>query len=230
MTNQNALIQSAVHLAEKLRRHAIGEPAWIPGKRVYEYSDRSVKVVGVLKLMRMAEGVVALNLLRANGLFVDMGAIIRCVQDCEAEVFFLFEKYPAASPDVEKFVKAFFEHTIDGYLDVETEPVPSRKIRAAMVRVLRGQHDHMVLEVLQKVHETFCGYIHAGYAQIMETYGGGPSFNLMGVPSLVERRKRLEHVELAARSVLYCASYIAHCLGLEELRKEIYAAVLRADD
>jgi hypothetical protein len=164
----STLIQTAVHLAEKLRRHAIGEPAWIPGKRVYEYSEHSVKVVGVLKLMRMAEGVAALNLLRANGLFVDMGAIIRCVQDCEAEIYFLFEKYPATSPDVEKFVKAFFEHTIDGYLDVETEPVPSRKIRAALVRVLRGQHDHKLLESLQKVHETFCGYIHADVMKVQK--------------------------------------------------------------
>lgn len=42
----------------------------------------------------------------------------------------------------------------------------------------------------------------------METYGGGPrpSFNLMGV--LVERQKRLEVVELAARSVMYCAAFI----------------------
>jgi hypothetical protein len=66
-------------LGAGLRKQAIGEPAWIPGKRVYEYSDQSPKVVAVLKLMRMAEGVVAFNLLRANGLFVDMGAIVRCV-------------------------------------------------------------------------------------------------------------------------------------------------------
>jgi hypothetical protein len=47
----------------------------------------------------MAEGVVALNLLCANGLFVDMGVIIRCVYDCEAEICFLLEEYPAASPN-----------------------------------------------------------------------------------------------------------------------------------
>ncbi len=171
----------------------------------------------------------AFNLLRANGLFVDMGAIVRCVHDCEAEIYFLLEEYPAASLNVDKLTKAFFKHTIDGYLDVETTPVPAKKIRAAMVRVLRGQHDHGTAETLQRVHKTFCGYVHAGYAHVMETYGGGPrpSFNLMGVPSLVERQKRLEVVELAARSVMYCAAFIAHSLGLEELRREIYAACLR---
>jgi hypothetical protein len=223
------LVETAAHLAEKLRKQAIGEPVWIPGKHVYEYSDQSPKVAAVLKLMRMAEGVVAFNLLRANGLFVDMGAIARCVHDCEAEIYFLVEEYPKASPNVEKFTKAFFEHTIDGYLDVETEPVPSKKIRAAMVRVLRGQHEHETVEMLQRVHKTFCGYVHAGYVHIMETYGGGPrpSFNLIGVPSLVERQKRLEVVELGARSVMYSAAFIAHSFGLEELRREIYGACLR---
>jgi hypothetical protein len=225
----SALVKTAVYLSEKLRKQAIGEPAWVPDKHVYEYSDQSPKVVAVLKLMRMAEGIVASNLLRENGLFVDMGAIIRCVHDCEAEIYFLLEEYPAASPNVEKFTKAFFEHTIDGHLDVETEPVLSKKIRASMVRVLRGQHDHSTIKMLQQTHKTFCGYVHAGYAHIMETYGGAPrpSFNLIGVPSLVERQKRVEFVELAARSVMYCAAFIAHSLGLEELRREIYPACLQ---
>ena len=111
------------------------------------------------------------------------------MHDCEAEIYFLLEKYPAASPKVDKFTKAFFRHTIDGYLDVETTPVLAKKIRAAMVRVLHGQHDHGTTETLQRVHKTYCGYVHAGYAHIMETYGGGPrpSFNLMGVPSLAYR-------------------------------------------
>ena len=225
----DALVETAVHLADKLRKQAIGEPAWIASKLVYEYSEQSPKVVAVLKLMRMAEGVVAFNLLRANGLFVDMGAIVRCVHDCEAEIYFLLEEYPAASPNVAKFTNAFFKHTIDSYLDVAPTPVLAKKIRAAMVRVLRGQHDHGTAETLQRVHKTFCGYVHAGYAHIMETYGGGPrpSFNLTGVPSLVERQKRLEVVELAARSVMYCAAFIAHSLGLEELRREICAACLQ---
>jgi hypothetical protein len=222
----SALVETSVHFAEKLRKQAIGEPEWIPVKCVFEYSDQSPKVVALLKLMRMTEGVVAFNLLRSHGLFVDMGAILRCVHDCEAEIYFLLEEHPAASPNVKKFTKAFFEHTIDSYLDVETEPVPAKKIRAAMTRVLRGQHDHATVETLQRVHKTFCGYVHAGYAHIMETYGGGPkpSFNLMGVPSLVERQKRLEVAELAARSVMYSTAFIAHCLGLEDLRREIYAA------
>jgi len=220
------LVETAVHLAEKLRLQAIGEPAWIASKGVYEYSEQSPKVAAVLKLMRMAEGVVALNVLCAHALFVDMGAIGRCVDDCEAEICFLLETYPAASSNVTKFTKVFFEHTIDGHLDAEPTPVLTNKIRAAMVRVMRGgQHDHGTTDMLQRVHKTFSGYVHAGYAHIMETYGGAltPSFNLTGVPSFAERQKRRERVKLAASAVMFSAAFIAHRLGLQDLGREIYS-------
>jgi hypothetical protein len=222
----SVLIKNAAHLADEVRKQAIGDPVWISDKCVYEYLERSPRVVAVLKLIRMAHGLVAFDLLRVNGLFIDMGAIVRCVYDCESEIYFLLENYPSASPNVEKFVKAFFEQTIDEFLNAETEAIPVKKIRAAMVRVLHGQHDSQTVDLLQRAHRTFSGYVHAGYAHIMETYGGGPlpSFNMMGVPSPIERDKRREIVTLAAHSVMYCALFIAHSLSLTELSREIAAA------
>jgi hypothetical protein len=103
-------------LAEKLRKTAIGEPIKIAEKQVYEYQDHSAKVVAVLKLTRAAHGLNAMNLLCRSGLFIDFGVIIRCVNDCVAEVYFLLEEFPKTSGNVDRFVKSFFENTIDGYL------------------------------------------------------------------------------------------------------------------
>ena len=117
---------------ERLRKEAIGEPRWIQEKHVFEYAERSAKVAAVLKLVRAAQGVSAIKLLCEHGLFVDLGAIRRCVGDCEAEVYFLLEEYPAASNNVNQFVKGFFDSTIDGYLSAETHAVQTKKIRNAM--------------------------------------------------------------------------------------------------
>ncbi len=125
-------------LVERLRKEAIGEPKSIEEKKAFEYQDHSAKVVAVLKLIRAAHGVSALNLLCYSGLFIDFGVIIRCVYDCETEVYFLLEDFPKTSINVEQFIKSFFESTIDGYLSNETPPVPTKKIRSAMVRVLKG--------------------------------------------------------------------------------------------
>ncbi len=69
-------------LIERLRAKSIGDPEWISSKKVFEYRVQSMEVVVVLKLVRAEQGIHALELLCHNGLFVDMGAIYRCVGDC----------------------------------------------------------------------------------------------------------------------------------------------------
>jgi hypothetical protein len=207
---------------ERLRKEAIGEPQWIEEKGVFEYGDHSAKVVAVLKMIRAAQGVHALNLLCRSGYFIDFGVIMRCVHDCEAEIYFLLEEFPKTSGTVDQFVKSFFESTIDGYLSMETHPVPTQKIRNAMVRVLKGRHDEETSTRINNVFKTFSGYVHANYSHIMETYGGrNLDFNLAGVPSVQQRQMRMEHVELAESSVLHVAAFVAHTIGLNELYREI---------
>jgi hypothetical protein len=171
-------------MAEKLRIQAIGEPVWVPEKQVFEYMNQSIEVVVVLKAVRAAQGIKSLVLLCENGLFIDMGAIYRCVIDCSSEIYFLLEQYPKSSGHVNKFVKAFFETTIDGFLNAETEHIQTRKIHSAMVRVLSGFKENEESRArISRIYKTFCGYTHANYAHIMEIYGGVPpdlSFNLSG--------------------------------------------------
>jgi hypothetical protein len=202
-------------LVEKLRKEAIGEPRKIEEKQAYEYQNQSAKVVAVLKLVRAAHGVNAMNLLCRAGLFIDFGAIVRCVYDCTEEVYFLLEEFPKASSNVDKFVKAFFANTIDGYLSNEIPPVPTKKIRSAAVRALKG--DEGTRTRMENVYKAFCGYVHANYAHIMEVNNRGTyDFNLFGVPSIKERQMRMEHIELAANSVLHAAAFISDTLGVTE--------------
>ena len=213
-------------LVEKLRKEAIGEPRKIEEKHAYEYQDQSAKVVAVLKIIRAAHGVNAMNLLCHAGLFIDFGAIIRCVNDCTEDVYFLLEKFPTTSSNVDRFVKSFFESTIDGYLLSEIPAVPRKKIRSAEVRVLKGRHDDETLRITENLYKTFCGYVHADYAHIMEVYEGkSRDFNLGGVPSEQQRQMRIEYVELAGESVLHAAAFIADTLGLKDLHGDIVQAL-----
>jgi len=217
-----AKIERLFTLIELVRKEAIGEPKWIKEKQVYEYADHSAKVVAVLKLVRAAQGVSSLNLLCRNGLFIDFGVIIRCVNDCHAEIYFLLENYPGSSSNVDQFVKSFFESHIEGYLSMETPPVQTKKIRSAMVRVLKERHDEETSTRINNVYKTFSGYVHANYAHIMETYNVRDlNFSLVGVPSIQQRLMRSEFVELSANSVLYSAAYIALKLGLRTLYSDL---------
>jgi hypothetical protein len=214
-------------LTERLRAESIGDPEWVESKRVFEYSTQSVEVVTVLKVVRAAQGVHALDLLCRSGLFIDMGAIYRCIDDCNSEVYFLLETYPIQSSDVQRFVKAFFATTIDSDLSAKSEYVLTKKIHSAVARAITSMEQHESTQArLSRVYKTFCGYTHANYSNIMEVYGGtypDLSFNVAGVPSVYQRDAHMEIVEQAYLSVLYALAFIAQKLKLNNLFMEIWS-------
>jgi hypothetical protein len=214
-------------LTERLRAESIGDPEWVESKRVFEYSTQSVEVVTVLKVVRAAQGVHALDLLCRSGLFIDMGAIYRCIDDCNSEVYFLLETYPIQSSDVQRFVKAFFATTIDSDLSAKSEYVLTKKIHSAVARAITSMEQHESTQArLSRVYKTFCGYTHANYSNIMEVYGGtypDLSFNVAGVPSVYQQDAHMEIVEQAYLSVLYALAFIAQKLKLNNLFMEIWS-------
>lgn len=214
-------------LAERVRAQSIGDPEWIESKGVFEYSTQSIEVVAVLKGVRAAQGLHALDLLCRSGLFIDMGAIYRCIDDCNSEVYFLLENYPNQSSDVQKFVKAFFATTIDSDLSAKTEYVLTKKIHSAVARVITDMEQHeSTRATLLRVYKAFCGYTHANYSHIMEVYGGtypDLSFNVAGVPSVHQRDINMKTVEQAYLSVLYSLAFIAQKLRLDDLFIEIWS-------
>ena len=134
----------------------------------------------------------------------------------------MLERFPETSSAVDQFVKSFFESTIEKYLSMETASVPTKKIRNAMGRMLKGGQDEETRASIENVYKTFSGYVHANYSHIMEIYNGNTlDFNLAGVPSIGQRTIRMEVVELAAASVLHAAALIAHTLDLKDLHREI---------
>ena len=210
---------------ERLRVESIGDPQWVESKGVFEYPTQTIEVAVVLKIIRAAQGIHALDLLCRVGLFVDMGAIYRCVGDCSAEVYFLLEDYPRQSSNVTKFLREFFSKTIDGHLTSDEEPVPTKKIHNAMVRALTGnEQDERIKRSLTKVYKTFSGYTHAGYSHIMQMYGGPAnlrSFNIEGIASQAQRDLNMQLVLEAYKSCLYEMSYVAKTFSLHDLHREI---------
>ena len=214
-----------VSLVERLRTESIGDPLWIDAKRVFEYPNRSVEVVTVLKLIRAAQGIHALVLLCRAGLFIDMGAIYRCVDDCTSEVYFLLEKYPEKSSSVDSFIQHFFSKTIDGHLSSEEQSVQTKKIHNAMIRSLSGsEQDERIKKLISNIYKTFSGYTHAGYSHIMQMFGGprqNMHFNIAGMPSHEQKDAHMELVREAYQSVMYAIAHASRTFGLNELHHDV---------
>jgi hypothetical protein len=220
---QKMNIDTLDEIIRELQNRAVGEPVWIQDKNVYEYPDKSIEVVVILKLVRAIHGIHSMSLLCHSGQFVDMCAIWRCVSDCISEVYFLLEKYPEKSSNVEKFINEFFSKTIDNFLSAEEESVQNKKVISAYARVLSGkEQDEVTRQSISRIHKTNSGYVHASYAHIMEMYGGpNRSFNLSGIPSQTQKQIRMEVVDAAKASVVQSMAFTALILGMNDLYDEI---------
>jgi hypothetical protein len=212
-------------IAEDLREKIVGNPVWIKKKNVFEYEHNTLEVVVILKLLRGIQGIKAQEVLCKNGLFTDMGAIFRCVTDCSDEIYFMLEKYPEQSKDVNQFIKHFFEHTIDGVHEVKTNTVPKKKIHAAKVRMFsKFIENNNAHSLLKNIHKTFCGYTHANYSHIMQNFGGDftrPSFNILGIPSDRQKMIQFQMVSLSYGSILLSMMLICRIFKQEGIYREV---------
>lgn len=211
---------------ERLRREAVGAPKLVMhgSLRAYQYEEQSAKVVAMLKLVRAAHGVSAMNMLAGEGLMIDFGALARGVYDAIYETYFLLEEYPKISSNVDQFVRGFFETTISGFREARVPQVPTKKIRAAVTRAVMGTQDEAYRTRLDRIFHAFSGYVHANYAHITEVYfEPDDSFNLLGLPDIDQRLSKAELVERAGIDVLLAASFAASRLGLSKRRDEIFA-------
>ncbi|MFQ5965808.1 MAG: hypothetical protein ACE5KZ_16165 [Candidatus Scalinduaceae bacterium] len=210
---------------QALQKQVIGEPQWIEEKNVFEYSEVTIEVVSILKLIRATQSLKALDLLCEKGLFIDMGTIYRCVADCISEIYFLLEKYPNKSSHVKKFIVNFSQTTIDQHLDPETESVLSKKVHNAMSRALtNSENNYQIQETIKRIYKTFSGYVHSNYSHIMQIYGGNNnnlSFNLGGVPSDNQKRTHFQLVDQVTISVQHVIEFMAGVFGQHELCSQI---------
>ena len=210
---------------EALQRKVIGEPQWIKEKATFEYPEVTVEVVSTLKLIRAVQSLKSLGLLCSNGLFIDMGSIYRCIEDCINEIYFLLEKYPEKSKHVEKFIANFSQTTIDQDLYQKTAQILSKKIHNARARVYsQSGNSHQAREIIKGIHKTFSGYVHANYSHIMQVYGGSGdnlSFNLGGVPSDNQKLDHFQLVDQTIISVQQVIAFMAGTFGQYELCSEI---------
>lgn len=210
---------------ETLQRQVIGEPKWIDEKNVFEYPEVTVEVISILKLIRAVQSLKALELLCKNGLFIDMGAIYRCVADCISEIYFLLEDYPNKSSKVEKFIVNFSQTTIEQHLEPETESVLTSKVRNAMARTLtKSENNHQIQETIKRIYKTFSGYVHSSYSHIMQIYGGSRnslSFNLSGVLSDSQKLAHSQLVDQAEISVQHVIVFMAEVFRQHKLCSQI---------
>lgn len=133
-----------------------------------------------LKCIRAVSSLNACVVLLEHGYVQEIGALCRCIDDFNQDVFFLASplgKYGLSEHQM-RVVKDFFQEEFDNIDNPfcstqKRNSVPRSKVLAGIARI-QGQplNPSDAQEMHRTLQQSFSGYVHGAYNHIMEIYGG----------------------------------------------------------
>jgi len=216
--NRVNIYKKSIQRLEEIIGHFESElekPTIINGK--YGYKSPTLKHICFLKGVRIISGLNALLVLCQAGYVTEMGVLLRTIGECINDIYFLLEHYPRKRPEVEKYIAAFLNENVDELKIVEDEKKRTKRTKARTIIASRVRFlsEHMNLhidgEIVYKNYDTYSGYVHACYPNIMELYDNGESskFYISGLKDK-ERIKEWEKILIDfTRSTILVFGYMA---------------------
>lgn len=216
----------------------IGRPLYVTeGKSGrFKYPSPSPTVLIVLKAARVVSGLNALIGLLRIGHTVEMGVIIRTVDDFLDEILFVDEAVRTGAPttDQQRFIDQFFaedDFSAEEMMATDAKRpagVPRRSIHASQARVLgdfadKGP-DH-VRRMARTIDSAYSGHVHGSYMSTMELYRGGDDegFMLKGTLGSPHIKTYLGELSRYVHRALNTFAGIARGLALTELAERLLA-------
>lgn len=214
----------------------IGRPIYVvEGEQGrFKYPTQLPAILIVLKAVRAVSGLNALVGLLRLGHTVEMGVIIRTVDDFLAEIMFVEEVVRVGRPtaDQERFIEQFFAEeafSVDEMIAIDVRRprrVGRRSVQASEARVLGEFSDSgpdRVRRIARTVDAAYSGYVHGSYATTMELYVGGDNegFRLKGTLGSPHIKTFLGELARYVHRALNIFASIAHGLGLGELAERL---------
>lgn len=195
---------------------SVGKPNLIEesGLFQFDYPEKNIPTICLIKMARILSSLNAIVILFENGYIVEIGVIIRTIKEACADLSFLLKDYPENNPtkSQQQYIDEFFKEEFQNPQDpINTarkhNRVPSKKIHAGFARNMYKMSKLIKIEKLrrrvQKIinpseHQSstqiilniWSGYVHYGYRQSVEIFGGTrPEYHfngLSGTPKMNE--------------------------------------------
>lgn len=181
------LVLDTMEVAFRRLEAAVPPPVrkpWKGGSFVFRYAEQSCEQAIVQKLARVISGLLAADVLHAQGFFQEQGALYRMLDEINEDVLFLVVGLTEESltPEHEQYLTAFYEDQMpEGWAAGTPVKGPNTPPRKAVRRVLRqrGFPDGAPME---QVSKAYSGYIHAASQNVMAMCGGDPPrFSVRGM-------------------------------------------------
>jgi hypothetical protein len=199
-------IAQTQEVLESLERH-FPRPELVEsgGRQLFRHREKNDLLLSQLKCVRAVSSLNACVILLQHGYVQEIGALCRCIDEFNQDVFFLGTPLGEDGPSEQQkcLTQEFFQEEFDKIdspfrSSQQRTRVPRKKVLAGIARV-SGQplNPSDTQEMHRTVHNAFSGYVHGAYVHIMESYGGGPGnlhyhmCGLSGTPRIPEWTKAL---------------------------------------
>ena len=159
----------------------------------------------LLKAVRIVSALHASITLLKDGFVQEIGFLFRSVYDFFEEIVFLLEGFlnKPMTPQQEAFLKDFYQEEFDNPASPllstqKRKTTPRNKIHAAVAKITaKTVNPSDIQEMFRTISQTFSGFVHGAYPQIMELYGGyPPRFHISGMkgtPRIQAYERHLKH-------------------------------------
>lgn len=203
----------------------------VADQQQFRSEDRSVEAAVIQKLARTITGLRAVVVLLTAGLYQEVGAIFRMLDEFSEDIIFLCQALrdghlsPLHNEYLESFYAEEFDNPENAFASSQNRPTVSRRrIHAALAKIPEspvnpsdGQEVHRTLS------QAFSGYVHGASVHILELYGGDPPrFHISGMRGTLREQEFHRHALHYFHRGVVTVMYAALCLNQNALVEQLY--------
>ena len=162
-----------------------------PSGMAFRFQEKDIRQAMILKLAHVQSSVRAAKSLLDKGFVQEQAILQRIIDEVNDDITFLF--LAVTNDEItdlhKKFLDAFWEEEIDS--EQRRSMIPRREIREYLKRSMGAGF----AEASKTVRKVYSGFVHGGYPQIMNMYGGNPPHfhtkGMLGTPRMEEHANEL---------------------------------------
>ncbi len=147
----------------------------------YRYEEQTPEIVVVQKLSRVSTGLKALLVLMQHGLYQEVGAIFRMLDEFGEDISLMCEaiRTERITDIQQQFLDDFFQEEFDCEEPLDASQrrnrVPRRRVQAALARLEEYELNPSDSQELSRtIANANSGYVHGTSEHILEMYGADP--------------------------------------------------------
>jgi hypothetical protein len=184
----------------------------------FRYENPGPRVIQVLLSVRIASGLRAAAILIRNLHIVEVGVLLRTIDDFIGDIRFVeeaIEKGDNAVAYQKKFIEEYF--VTDGSREFISK---SQKVQACEGRFYNPENPHHFTEAMKAIDKNYDMFVHGDYEPVMDLHEDD-GFCIEGIMNLIRIRSYRKEISHYVHRAMNIFAELAYKLDIQQLTHEL---------